>query len=692
MNLKPTLLSFIFILSACIFAFTQGESKEPSFEEVLSLHSAGTPVISPDGKNVVFSIRSTDWKTNGYDNELWLSKEGQSPFQLTNTSDGSSFSPQWTPNGKWITFLAKRGEKTQLHAIRLAGGEALPVSNAKEGIGSYEISPDGKQIAFTMSQPDGKADKNRKERYGAYEVDDEEYKLRWLYVMDFQPELRNPNELPCYDEKDDEAQDWDCLQYPEVKALIDSVEFTVSGFAWSPDGKKIAITHQPDPLINSFVDANISILDVESKELELVVSNSSSDGFEDWSPDSKQILFSSSLDNRTSNFYLNNKIFIKDLASGKSRQIAKEFDENIYSLEWTPKGIFATAYQKTRLPISRIDPQTGKIEIWANFPRFTPGFSCTPDGSTMAFLSEKGDDLPEIYITSTDKFSPQKVTQLSDQIKNWKVAQSEIISWKSTDGATIEGILHKPQNYDPSKKYPLLVVIHGGPTGIDRPMPVLSYVYPVVQWLNKGALVLRPNYRGSAGYGEKFRSLNVRNLGVGDAWDVLSGVDYLAEQGLIDTTRMGAMGWSQGGYISAFLTTTSNRFKAISVGAGISNWATYYVNTDIHPFTRQYLKGTPWNDEEIYRKTSPMTYINQASTPTLIQHGEFDRRVPIPNAYELAQGLRDVGVPAKLVVYKGFGHGITKPKERLAAIWHNWQWFNQYIWGEEVEIPLGTDK
>jgi dipeptidyl aminopeptidase/acylaminoacyl peptidase len=147
------------------------------------------------------------------------------------------------------------------------------------------------------------------------------------------------------------------------------------------------------------------------------------------------------------------------------------------------------------------------------------------------------------------------------------------------------------------------------------------------------------------------------------------------------------MGWSQGGYISAFLTTNSDKFKAISVGAGISNWVTYYVNTDIHPFTRQYLKATPWADMDIYLKTSPMTNINKAKTPTLIQHGEFDKRVPIPNAYELYQGLQDVGVDTKLVVYKGFGHGITKPKERLAAVWHNWEWFGKFIWGEEIEVP-----
>jgi dipeptidyl aminopeptidase/acylaminoacyl peptidase len=277
---------------------------------------------------------------------------------------------------------------------------------------------------------------------------------------------------------------------------------------------------------------------------------------------------------------------------------------------------------------------------------------------------------------------------MTDQIADWQVGTSEVVSWKSRDGTTIEGVLHKPANFEAGRKHPLLVIIHGGPTGIDYPTPVQNYVYPLNAWLAKGAVVLRPNYRGSAGYGEAFRALNVRNLGVGDAWDVLSGVDHLIAQGFVDTTRMGAMGWSQGGYISAFLTTTTSRFQAISVGAGISDWMTYYVNTDIHPFTRQYLKGTPWSDPEVYAKTSPMTYINQATTPTLIQHGEFDRRVPIPNAYQLLQGLRDVGVPTRLIVYKGFGHGITKPKERLAAMWHNWQWFARYLWNEEVTLTV----
>jgi dipeptidyl aminopeptidase/acylaminoacyl peptidase len=208
--------------------------------------------------------------------------------------------------------------------------------------------------------------------------------------------------------------------------------------------------------------------------------------------------------------------------------------------------------------------------------------------------------------------------------------------------------------------------------------------YPTDIWSGRGALILRVNYRGSAGYGEKFRQLNIRNLGVGDAWDVLSGVESLIAKGWVDPKKVGCMGWSQGGYISAFLSASSDRFAAISVGAGISNWATYYYNTDITPFTRQYLGNDPSADPEIYSKTSPMAYIKNARTPTLIQHGENDRRVPIANAYELRQGLEDRGVTAEMIVYKGFGHGITKPRAMRAVMRHNLDWFNHYVWGDPL--------
>jgi dipeptidyl aminopeptidase/acylaminoacyl peptidase len=454
----------------------------------------------------------------------------------------------------------------------------------------------------------------------------------------------------------------------------------------------IAFNHQPDPLINSSSKSDISILYPDTKKIVKLVSNTGADGFIDWSPDSKSILYTSDVDNTTSNYYMNSRYFRIDIDGKNMKELGKDFDENLSGMTWTDKGIYATAYQKTLRPLFLMNPANGKVEEIREEPSRIFGLSISKDGSTIAFMGAGDNSLREIYLASLGDSKVVRLTDFTGQIENWKYSIPEVISWRSKDGSVIEGVLHKPMDYDPNKKYPLMVNIHGGPTGISLPEPAPSYVYPVLQWLDRGALVLMPNYRGSAGYGEEFRKLNVENLGVGDAWDVMSGIEALNKKGIIDTSRMGAMGWSQGGYISAFLTTNTNAFKAISVGAGISNWMTYYVNTDIHPFTRQYLKATPWENEEIYRKTSPMTNINQATTPTLIQHGEFDRRVPIPNAYELYQGLQDVGVDTKLVVYKGFGHGITKPKERLAAMWHNWQWFGKYVWEEEIDIPVVSSK
>ncbi|MFN8354260.1 MAG: S9 family peptidase [Spirosomataceae bacterium] len=661
------LLGGLLISSPMAFAQTGASI---SFEQYLSLKQAGSPTISPDGKHVVYTVTSTDWKENTYDTELWLARDGETPFQLTRTPKGSSTSPRWSPDGKWIAFLADRGDKSQIFVLRASGGEAQQVTKEDEGVTGFEWSPDGKQFALLKNDPESKAEKARKEKLGAWAVDDEEYQLTHLWLADFRLD-----------------------SLPKATRLTEG-KFTVNNFFWSPDGKMIAFSHQPNPLINSSKLANISIIELPSKKITEWVKNPLSDSFAAWSPDSKAFLYVTSPDDSTSYFYKNNRLFRMNLADKSSVQLAKDFDENIGGLEWTPSGIFFSASQRTQRSLFRLDPASGRVQMVTGASELFGNFTFSQDGKIIAFSASSATALAEIFKSNVGAtFQPTQLTNLSEQIKGWKTAVSEVVRWQSKDGAEIEGVLHKPANYDPKKKYPLMVMIHGGPTGVDTPTPVPGgAVYPVLQWLEKGALVLRPNYRGSAGYGEAFRSLNVRNLGVGDMWDVMSGVEYLEKQGLIDANKMGCMGWSQGGYISAFLTTNTTRFKAISVGAGISNWLTYYVNTDIHPFTRQYLKATPWQDMDIYLKTSPMTTIRNAKTPTLIQHGEFDRRVPIPNAYELLQGLQDNGVPAKLVVYKGFGHGITKPKERLAALWHNWQWFSKYVFGEEIELPTGGDK
>jgi dipeptidyl aminopeptidase/acylaminoacyl peptidase len=369
---------------------------------------------------------------------------------------------------------------------------------------------------------------------------------------------------------------------------------------------------------------------------------------------------------------------------GTPTALTSAFDEEPQIVAWRPGGLFFAAAQRTNAYLYRLDPDSKAIARLAPTDAFVgSGYSVSRDGSKVAFTASDARSMAELFVAPATLQQPRKLTDMNAQTSAWTTSTLEVVSWKSQDGATIEGVLHKPVDFDPARRYPLLVVIHGGPTGISRAVPFTSTIYPIDVWVPRGTLVLEPNYRGSAGYGEKFRALNVRNLGVGDAWDVLSGVDSLVAKGLVDPARVGTMGWSQGGYISAFLAThDAARFKAISVGAGISDWTTYYVNTDITSFTRQYLKGTPWADPEIYAKTSPITYVKQAKTPTLIQHGATDQRVPLPNAYELYRGLQDNNVPSKLIVYQGFGgigHGPSKPKSNRATMEHNLEWFDQYL-------------
>jgi dipeptidyl aminopeptidase/acylaminoacyl peptidase len=670
-----------------------------SFEKWISLTGVGSPVISPDGRTVIYSVNSTDWANNSYDAEYWMSRDGEAPVQLTRTAKGSSFNARFSPDSKFVSFLADRGDKTQIFIISVKGGEAMQVTKDEDGVAYYEWSPDGSKIAYVKSDPDSKKDKTTKDRFGSFGVVGEEYKQNHIWLLNFNYDsVVMAGQVPCYDIKKDSTKPdslqrikgQDCFPLPSAKKLTEG-NFNVDGFLWNPDGKSIAFVREPDPLINSSVHSGIYSVDIATKHITTIIDHPSSDFLAAWSPDGKSILYQSSVGDSISNFYKNSRYFIYDLATKTDREVMQSVDENKGVMEWTTTGIYFTAFNKMKRIAYVLDPQTDKIRPLDLNLDIVGTIAFSKNTNKIAVSGRNFTDLNEIYVGQLDVghrptgyvFALTKVTNSTAQIANWNTPVNEIVEWKSKDGATIEGVLLKPRNFDPNKKYPLLVVIHGGPTGIDLPDPTPTYVYPIMQWVEKGALVLRVNYRGSAGYGEKFRSLNVRNLGVGDMWDVVSGIDYLNKKNIIDTSRMGCMGWSQGGYISAFLTTNTHIFKAISVGAGISDWVTYYVNTDITPFTRQYLQATPWSDKEIYLKTSPMTNINNASTPTLIQHGELDRRVPIPNAYELYRGLQDRGIPSKMIVYKGFGHGISKPKERLAAVWHNWQWFNKYVFKDE---------
>jgi dipeptidyl aminopeptidase/acylaminoacyl peptidase len=675
-------------------------SSVPSIDQALEAQTASGAALSPDGQHVVYEVSRTNWKDNAFERDLWIADRAGSTHLLT-VQVKSSSGAKWSPDGRWIAFASDRpgqvaetkADSRQIYVIDPMGGEARQVTKLDDGVDGFEWGPDSKTIAFTTKDPLSKAQKDRAERYGEYTVIDGDERMTHLWTVDV---AAAPVAAPAKDKSptststSTSAAPAPPFGVPEAHRLTDGDGFSVQGFSWSKDGAKIAFDASKDGELKNGGTTTVYVVSVVDKKVTKLVTTPGPNTDPHFSPDGTQVIFVTA-DGAQYFFYANQKIAVVPVAGGKPRVVSGSFDEDARLLDWSESGIYFGALKKTAAHLYRLNVTTGAIEqvthpddVVAN------GFSFSKDFSQVAYRAAAPNSGGEIYVASTNgDGAVVRVTHLSDSMKAYTLARREVVSWKSGDGTTVEGVLDKPANFDPKKKYPLLVVIHGGPTGVDQPVVNPDRYYPVEQFVEKGALVLRPNYRGSAGYGAAFRALNVRNLGVGDYADVISGVDYLIAQGFVDKDRVGSMGWSEGGYISAFITTSSDRFKAVSVGAGISDWMTYYVNTDITPFTRQYLKGTPWDDPEVYKKTSPISYIAKAKTPTLIQQGDRDKRVPVPDSFELRQALEDKGVPVKMVLYHGFGHPIDKPKQQRAVMEENLHWFGHYIWDEPFVDGVG---
>jgi dipeptidyl aminopeptidase/acylaminoacyl peptidase len=659
---------------------TAGSAKTPTIDQSLEMFSVSSPKISPDGRHVIYEQRRTNWESNAFETDLWLANTETGERHLLTTAAKSSNSAEWSPDGRWIAFLSSRpapmagspADKTQLYVMPADGGEAQQLTKMEQGVNGFDWAPDSSLIAVAAEAPETKASKDRKESFGEYHVVHADYEMTHLWLVELS--------------KTDGAGR--TTAGPEPKLLTPGDTMSVGGFSFSPDGKRIAFSAQRDPDLISSFSSDIYTVTLTDGAVKKIVDTPGPDNDPQWSPDGSEIAFVTSNGNKYF-FYSNQRIAVVPSDGGAARVLSMGFDEDTDLLKWAPEGIYFSAVQKTTSSLFLLDPKTQAVKRME-----TPGstiaaqFTFSKDFRKAAYRGTGANEYPEIYAAGLPAERPIQITHAGEQMAGFEVGKREVVRWKSSDGAEIDGVVYKPADFDPKKKYPLLVVIHGGPTGVDMPMIEPDRYYPVERFLARGAVILKPNYRGSAGYGEKFRALNVRNLGVGDYADVISGVDYLIGQGYVDKERVGSMGWSEGGYISAFITTSSDRFKAVSVGAGISDWMTYYANTDITPFTPQYLLATPWDDPAIYAKTSPITYIKSAKTPTLIQHGGADRRVPLPNSYELRQALEDHGVPVKMVVYDGFGHPINKPKQQRAVMEENENWFGHYIWGDPLAASL----
>jgi dipeptidyl aminopeptidase/acylaminoacyl peptidase len=643
---------------AILFLVAPAAAQEvPSIRDVLSLETNGSPSISPDGRLVLYRTYASDWENDARPSTLWISIDGGAvrQLELPGLRGGFEFC------GERIAYLVTENEARFLRRAT-PDGEFEDAGPLPDRVRSFSCSSDEGLLALAISEAPDSLGRRAVELFGPHDIKDQGWTNAHLWVGDLTA---------------------DSLQF---RRLTEG-DFTVGSYSFSPDGRRLAYDHSPDPRSNSSYSADISMVNVESGETRVVANNAGWDRGPIWSPDGSELLYESALDVAVSN--LPGELLIVPADGGEARLVTESLATDPRVFAWNDLGIWLTADEGTLRHVYRLDPRNGALGRVGGLPEIVRSAVMDDEGTKLALLGESRASMPEVMVTAVPAI--RTVVQLTDataQVADWPLGTREVIQWQASDGLGIEGVLWLPENFDATASYPLMVVVHGGPRAVDRPTLVARTLYPVEQWISRGAVVLMPNYRGSVGYGPEFRTAHHRTVGPGDAMDVLAGVEHLIDRGFIDSTKVAVMGWSYGGFISAYLTATSDRFAAISVGAGITDWPTHYAWEPANITTKIFSFGVaPYEDPEAWSEASPMTHIAGASTPTLIQHVDGDPIVTVLNAYELYQALLDLGVEARFVEYSGRGHGPSGLKARLGVLWHNLEWFGRQLWNEDVPLP-----
>ena len=632
----------------------------PGLRQVLDLERAAGAIVSPDGKRVAFTVRRPDWEADGWSLQLLVSDGGQP--SLIHPAEGFRGGARWAPDSEWLVYLARTQDGPAVRLVRADGAAALGPWPVPAGTGSFQISPDGKQIALAVEDREDAATIRDRELFGRYEIKGQGYQMTHLWVADLSLPDRNGGGG----------------RGPGVPRRLTAGDFTVGDFAWSPEGARIVFDHAPNPSPNASFQSDISVVELATGAVVPLVNGPGTDAGPLWSPDGKQILYSSSQGIPVSN--LPSELAVISARGGVSRVLTEQVRTEPYPVAWIGDEVWFLADDGMPRHLYRLNVRTGAVTLRDDLPEFVDEASLSADGSRLAVVADSRTTMAEVYLGAAGKGVPARLTDMTRQVEGWPLGTREVVTWQAGDGMRIEGVLLKPDGFDPGHRYPLMVEVHGGPRSISRGRLIQGGPYPIEQWLASGALVLLPNYRGSSGYGPEFRTAHHRTAGFGDAMDVEAGVDHLIRLGIVDPKRVGVMGWSYGGFVSAWLTATSDRFRAISVGAGISDWRTHYAWEAANITTRVFTFGTtPWEDPDTWAASSPITHIRGAHTPTLIQHLVGDPVVSILNAYELYQALTDLGVETELVQYPHAAHYPRNPKSQLALAWQNWAWFARHF-------------
>lgn len=627
-----------------------------SLVDFLAVPRLSEPQLSPDGRAVVYTLAEADWKSGNRVSHLWrASVDGGNPVQLTTGADGET-SPRWSPDGRTIAFIAKRGsdESAQIFLLPADGGEARQLTSHASAVADIAWAPDGTAIYFTAPEPKSADEKTRDKIKDDVYAFDENYKHTHL---------------------------WKVTGATKQEARITTGDYSLVEYHLSPDGRKVVWHRAPDPLLGNRDQSEVWVMDADGSHMLRLTDNKVTETGASLSPDNSLVLFTTGA-NGAFETYHNNRLFVLPATGGQARVLAG--DDPPYAVDraqWSSNGrsVYFLANLGVHEELFEIAAAGGRPKPVTDGQHTISAWSYDRSGHvfTLSDASNAGD----VWILTAKAATPVRVTHVFDYlVRDFKLARQEAIQWKGADGVTVEGLVSYPVDYQPGQKYPLAVLTHGGPQASDK-YGFGTWNYDAQVLAGKGYAVLQPNYRGSTGYGDAFLRDMVGQYFRNAHLDVLAGVDELVRRGVADPDRLVAGGWSAGGHMTNKLITFTTRFKAASSGAGAANWISMYAQSDIRANRTPVFGGTPWQKNapiDAYWDNSPLRDVASVSTPTIFFVGDKDVRVPMPQSIEMYRAVKSLGVPTHLYIAPREPHGWTELRHQLFKMNAELEWFEKY--------------
>jgi dipeptidyl aminopeptidase/acylaminoacyl peptidase len=693
------------------------EMKPWTFMDQQLMNQAGGNAVSPDGKWMLYTLSVANWKDAKRFTDIYVVSTDQgvaSKRQLTFTKDKNETSPRWSRDGKFFVFASNRdGTTQQLFMMRPDGGEAQRITDAKDGVGTFVFTRDGKSLIYSAGKTDDQqlymlpvadidssravqlsrhtggvknwqvSEDGKRAFFLASDSIDTDEKLR--REKQFTVNVRNA-EVPS-----DQLWTLDLATKVERKLTNDRA-FSISGFSLADDGEWAGVTairnnRYARNITEQSISGDLFLLTVADGTWERLTNNEEvAESALSFSPDGQTIAFSAAND---FTYFRDSKLYVRQRsAAGQPfRKLGNAYDGDVSVGWWSQDGktVYFSDGIKATTQLLSLDIASDKVTQVTNVKGV---LNASYDEDSKRILINYSDPKtpPTPFIVNTvadvaNRASWKQLVDANPQVRQRTLGDADEVTWKSVDGKMVGGVLLKPVNFQAGRKYPLIVAIHGGPAAAD----LLSFNggYGAQAYANAGYVVLMPNYRGSTNYGEAHRQAIVGDYFKKGYEDIMTGVDQLIAQGMVHPDSMGVLGWSAGGHWSNWILTHTNRFRAISSGAGTSNWISMYAESDVQRNRQQYLGGKlPYDDFEAYWNQSPLKYIRNAKTPTMIHVVDGDPRVPRPQSDELHMALKKVGVPTEYFVYPGASHGIPDPRNQLVKSVAEMAWMDKWIRGK----------